>query len=81
MNTIIKEEGGINRLWRGNTSTLLRIAPYAAVQFAVYDFLKSTSKSILKKFNSKRLFIPRSNPKFYLWFYSRSLCKLYCLSS
>lgn len=47
MNTIVKEEGGVSRLWRGNSSTLLRIFPYAAVQFAVYDFLKHSFAGIL----------------------------------
>ncbi len=31
---------GVAGLWRGNTASLLRVAPYSAVQFAVHEQLK-----------------------------------------
>ena len=50
MKNIVKEEGSIFRLWRGNLSTVMRIFPYSAVQFGVYDSLKSFSdkKGLIK---------------------------------
>ena len=36
---IIREEG-FTALWRGNSATILRIAPYAGIQFMTYDYLK-----------------------------------------
>jgi hypothetical protein len=36
---IIREEGFM-ALWKGNTATILRIAPYAGIQFMTYDYLK-----------------------------------------
>mmetsp|Transcript_20179 Transcript_20179/g.28978 ORF Transcript_20179/g.28978 Transcript_20179/m.28978 type:complete len:353 (-) Transcript_20179:176-1234(-) len=38
-NTICKEEGFL-ALWKGNSATILRIAPYAGIQFMTYDYLK-----------------------------------------
>lgn len=37
--TIVKEEG-VYRLWRGNVTNVVRVVPYAATQFASYDFFK-----------------------------------------
>ena len=37
--TIIEEEG-VSRLWKGNAATMVRVFPYAGVQFMVYDGLK-----------------------------------------
>jgi len=37
---IITEEG-FTALWKGNTATLVRVFPYAGVQFMVFDALKS----------------------------------------
>ena len=36
---IIQDEG-TSALWKGNTATLVRVFPYAGVQFMVYDSLK-----------------------------------------
>eukprot|EP00501_MAST-03F_sp_TOSAG23-6_P000126 GSMAST32.ASY1.ANO1.128.1 assembled CDS len=41
---IIKEEG-FKKLWRGNGVNCIRVAPYAATQFASYDFYKSLISS------------------------------------
>jgi hypothetical protein len=39
MKTIVITEG-FTALWKGNSATILRIAPYAGIQFMTYDFLK-----------------------------------------
>jgi len=43
INKIVSEEG-VSALWKGNTATLVRVAPYAGVQFMVYDTLKKHFK-------------------------------------
>lgn len=37
---IIKEEG-VTALWKGNTATMIRVFPYAGIQFMVFNKLKS----------------------------------------
>ncbi|KAG1714416.1 Mitochondrial coenzyme A transporter SLC25A42 [Nymphon striatum] len=32
---------GIRSLWRGNTATIVRIAPYSAIQFTAHDYFKT----------------------------------------
>ena len=39
LNRIVREEG-VLRLWKGHSATLVRVMPYAAIQFATFDFLK-----------------------------------------
>lgn len=39
--TIMKEEG-VAALWKGNVATMIRVFPYAGVQFMVFDKCKST---------------------------------------
>lgn len=46
--TIIKQEG-FHALWRGNTATMLRVFPYAGIQFMTFDYCK---KIILKEHRS-----------------------------
>lgn len=36
----IVEKEGVRALWRGHTASLLRVVPYAGIQFMTYDFLK-----------------------------------------
>lgn len=39
MNSIYQREG-ITKLWVGNGATIIRIAPYAAIQFMTYEKAK-----------------------------------------
>lgn len=41
LRTILAEEGAVG-LWRSNFANVIRVAPYAATQFASYDLYKST---------------------------------------
>lgn len=43
--TIVEQEG-FHALWRGNTATMLRVFPYAGIQFMTFDYCK---KIILKQ--------------------------------
>jgi len=38
--TIVEQEG-LQALWRGNGATMLRVFPYAGIQFMVFDYCKS----------------------------------------
>jgi len=44
MSSIVKSSG-MSALWKGNGAQMLRIFPYAGIQFATFDFLKNTSLS------------------------------------
>ncbi|KAH9254251.1 hypothetical protein BASA81_007852 [Batrachochytrium salamandrivorans] len=39
LNRIVTEEGPA-RLWKGHSATLVRVMPYAAIQFSTFDYLK-----------------------------------------
>lgn len=45
---IVKTDG-IRGLWKGNSVNCLRVAPHSAIQFGVYNHLKSDSTSIQSK--------------------------------
>jgi Mitochondrial carrier protein len=49
---ILRTEGFLS-LWRGNTLVALRIFPYSAIQFAVYDTVKHVSILIYLVKNTK----------------------------
>ncbi len=38
----IAKKDGVSALWRGNSASLLRIAPYAAISYSSFDFYKET---------------------------------------
>ncbi len=38
--TAIVNKDGVLALWRGNAANMLRVAPYAGIQFMVYDLAK-----------------------------------------
>lgn len=44
----MKDEGGVVGLYKGLSPTLLGIAPYVGLNFAVYETLKGTTKMILQ---------------------------------
>lgn len=40
-------KGGVRSLWNGHSTTLVRVAPYAGLQFAVHDFLENSFLGLL----------------------------------
>jgi len=41
---VIANKEGVTGLWRGNSATVLRVFPYAGIQFAAFDVYKRTLK-------------------------------------
>jgi len=46
---------GIRGLWRGNTATILQVFPFAAIQFAVFDFLKERFEPVMHTQSQRNL--------------------------
>ena len=48
MRGVMAEEGGLSALWRGNGVNCVRVFPYAATQFASFDFFKQLALDLRK---------------------------------
>ncbi len=43
----IYREGGVRGLWRGHTTTIVRVAPFAGLSYAIHDFAEEEFKVML----------------------------------
>mmetsp|Transcript_3460 Transcript_3460/g.5010 ORF Transcript_3460/g.5010 Transcript_3460/m.5010 type:complete len:362 (-) Transcript_3460:136-1221(-) len=60
VSSIVREEG-FQALWKGNMATMIRIFPYAGIQFMVFNKLKSYLISLHHDENDDGSVIPRNN--------------------
>lgn len=63
---IVREEGGVRSLYRGLAPSLLGIAPYVAINFTSYEYLKIKLLTLLCRLKSANYISPfvKNNPYF-----------------